>query len=262
MTGAPGAAGEGVLAGRSVVVTGGGAGVGRGVALACAAEGADVVVASPRENGAETVEQIEARGGHAVWERCDVTVAADVKRAVTTAVARTGGLDAFIHNATSRRSSQPVRLEDVDETLWNEHASVSLRATYHCARAACAELRARRGRFIVMTSPAGMEGSLMLPVYGIVKAALRGFTKSLAHEWAPSGVTVNAVSPLALTPAMENAWREDPTLEARVTIRVPLGHLGDCETDIGPAVVFLAGDASRFVTGQTLVVDGGRFMNL
>ena len=250
------------LAGRSVVVTGAGAGVGRGVALACAMAGADVVVASPRDNGAETVAQITARRRRALWERCDVTDTTEIESSIATAVARTGGLDVFIHNATSRRSSEPVRLEDVDEALWNDHASVSLRAAYHCARAAGAELRTRRGRFIVMTSPAGMEGSLRLPVYGTMKAALRGFTKSLAREWAPSGVTVNAVSPLALTPAMEKAWCEDPMLEARVTMRVPLGHLGDCETDIGPAVVFLASDAARFVTGQTLVVDGGRFMNL
>jgi 3-oxoacyl-[acyl-carrier protein] reductase len=251
----------GLLIGRGVLVTGAGGGVGRGIAFACAAAGADVVVASPRENGAETVAEISARGGSAIWARCDVTNPDDVTAAVATAEARRG-LHALVHNATSRRSSEPARLEDLDAALWEDHAGVSLRGALHCARAALPELRAHRGRFILMTSPAGMEGSLMLPAYGIVKAALRGFAKSLAREWAPDGVTVTVVSPLAETPAMTNAYREDPDLAARLARRVPLGHLGDPETDIGPVVVFLASDDARYVTGQTLPVDGGRFMTL
>jgi NAD(P)-dependent dehydrogenase (short-subunit alcohol dehydrogenase family) len=253
---------SGPLAGRSIVVTGAGRGLGQGVALACAAGGADVVVASPGENGAETAAAIEARGGSAAWARCDATAATDLEAAVAAAVARNGGLDVVIHNATSRRSSEPVRLEDVDDALWNEHASVSLRGAYHCARAALPQLRARRGRFILMTSSAGIEGSAMLPVYATVKGALRGFAKSLAREWAPFGVTVNAVSPLAQTPAMTRAYEKDPTLQARLERVVPMGHLGDPETEIGPAIVFLAGEEAGYITGQTLAVDGGRFTTL
>ncbi len=107
-----------------------------------------------------------------------------------------------------------------------------------------------------------MEGTLTLPAYGIVKGALRGFVKSLAREWGPLGVNVVLVSPLAASPAMTNAIREDPTLEARLASRVPLGRLGDPETDIGPVVAFLVGDGARYITGQTIVVDGGRFMGL
>jgi 3-oxoacyl-[acyl-carrier protein] reductase len=113
-----------------------------------------------------------------------------------------------------------------------------------------------------MTSPAGIEGSRTLPLYGVVKGGLRGFAKSLAREWAPFGVTVNLVSPLAQTPAMVNAIREDPALAERLAARVPMGRLGDAETDIGSVVVFLAGAGAGYVTGQTLPVDGGRFMTL
>jgi NAD(P)-dependent dehydrogenase (short-subunit alcohol dehydrogenase family) len=250
------------LAARSILVTGAGRGLGRGIALACAAAGARVVVASPRENGAETAAEIEARGGSAAWTRCDATVATDVEAAVAAAVERNSGLDVVIHNAISRRSSEPVRLEDVDDALWQDHASVSLRGAYYCARAAFPHLRRRRGRLIVMTSPAGIEGSAMLPVYGTVKGALRGFAKSLAREWAPFGVTVNAISPLAETPAMTSAYEKDPTLEARLARAVPMGHLGDPEVEVGPAVVFLASDGAGYITGQTLAVDGGRFMTL
>ena len=252
---------SGLLTGRGVLVTGAGRGVGRGVALACSAAGADVVVASPRENGADTVAEIIDRGGTATWARCDVTSAEDVVAAVATAAGRCG-LHAVIHNATSRRSSEPAQVEDIDAELWEDHAGVSLRGALHCAQAALPELRVRGGRFSVMTSPAGMEGSAMLPAYGIVKAALRGFAKSLASDWAHDGVTVTVVSPLAETPAMTNAYREDPALQGRLARRVPLGYLGDPEADIGPVLVFLASDAARYVTGQTLPVDGGRFMTL
>jgi 3-oxoacyl-[acyl-carrier protein] reductase len=250
------------LTGHSVVVTGAGGGVGRGIALACAAAGAHVVVAARSESGAETVGLITKRGGEAEWVRCDVTRRSDIESAVDAAVTSTGGLDAVVHNATSRRSSEPARVADVSSDLWEAHASVSLRGAYHCAVAAFPHLEARRGRFLLMTSPAGMEGSPTLPVYGIVKGALRGFAKSLAREWGPLGVTVNLLSPLAATPALDQAMVEDPTLEGRLAARVPLGRIGDAEVDIGAVVAFLLSDGARYITGQTIVVDGGRFMGL
>ena len=251
-----------LLRGHSVVVTGAGDGVGRGLALACAAAGAHVVVAARRENGDRTVGEIKARGGAATWVRCDVTERAGLEAAVATAIAEAGALDVMVHNATSRRSSEPARIEEVEPELWEEHASVSLTGAYYCAQAALPAFREGSGRFILMTSPAGMEGSATLPVYGMVKGALRGFAKSLAREWAPHGVTVNLVSPLAETPAMVSAYEHDPGLKERVESRIPLGHLGDPETDIGPAVVFLASEGAGYITGQTLAVDGGRFMTL
>jgi 3-oxoacyl-[acyl-carrier protein] reductase len=122
----------GPLAERTVLITGAGDGVGRGIALACGAAGAHVVVMARRENGAETVELIDARGGSGEWVRGDVTVAADVDGAVAAAVER-GGLDAMIHNATSRRSSAPARLEDVDAEQLDDHAAVRRRRCPRCA---------------------------------------------------------------------------------------------------------------------------------
>jgi len=248
----------GALAGRTIVVTGAGGGIGRGIALACAERGAHVIVAAPRENGDETVRLVTDRGSRAEWVRCDVTNRGEIDAVV----ARAERIDAFVHNATSRRSSEPVLVEDIDEALWADHAAVTLRAAYNCAQAALPKLRETAGTFILMTSPAGMEGSRMLPAYGVVKGALRGFAKSLAREWGPLGVRVNLVSPLALTPAMEHAIREDPPLADRLARRVPLDRLGDPEADIGAAVAFLAGPDSSYLTGQTMVVDGGRFMGL
>ena len=206
--------------------------------------------------------EIAARGGRGEWVRCDVTDESTVVDAVDLAVTRTGALHAIVHNATSNRSSEPHRLEDVDLSLWDEHAAVSLRGAYHCARSGFEALRATEGALVLMTSPAGMEGSLGLPMYGTVKGALRGFAKSLAREWAPFGMPVNLVSPLVFSPALVNAIEKDPAMEERLSRRVPMGRVGDPELDVGPAVVYLVSADAHFVTGQTLAVDGGHFLNL
>jgi 3-oxoacyl-[acyl-carrier protein] reductase len=250
------------LSGRVVLVTGGGAGIGRALCLAGAEAGADVVVAGPRDNASDTAVMITGSGGSAVFVRTDVTHDADVARAVTTAVETFGGLDAVVHNATSRLSPAAVPIDDLDRPAWDDHLAVSLRGAYHCARHALVHLQARRGRFIVMTSPAGMEGSVALPAYGAVKGALRGMVKSLAVEWGPLGVTVVGVSPLARTPALDAAYVENPALESRLQAVVPLGRIGDPALDIAPVVTFLLGDGARYITGQTIVVDGGRYTGL
>jgi 3-oxoacyl-[acyl-carrier protein] reductase len=250
------------LAGKVVVVTGGGAGIGRAICVGCADAGAAVVVASPRENGDETARLVRDRGGRAAWVAADVTDAAQVGAAVDRAVSEFGGLDAMVHNATSRLSSKVGTIDDLDDDVWADHVAVSIRGAFNCAQAALPALRERAGRLVVMTSPAAMEGSVTLPAYGAVKGALRGFAKALAIEWGPLGVTVAAVSPLAVTPAMANAYKENPELEPRLRRLVPLGRVGDPELDIAPVVTFLAGDGSRYITGQTIVVDGGRYTTL
>ncbi|ULE34451.1 SDR family NAD(P)-dependent oxidoreductase [Mycobacterium sp. IDR2000157661] len=249
------------LDGLTALVTGAGGGVGRGIALALAAEGAHVIVATRSETGQAVADEIAARGAHATWARCDVTDQAAVV-AVALATATTGRLDAVVHNATSNSSSQPHRLADVDRALWEDHFSVSLGGAHHCATAAFPALSQRGGTFLVMTSPAGIEGSATLPLYATMKGALRGFAKSLAREWAPHRITVNVVSPLAYSPAMTAAIAAEPAMEDRLSRRIPLGRIGDPEHDIGSAVAFLVGPSARYVTGQTLGVDGGHYTNL
>ena len=109
-------------------------------------------------------------------------------------------------------------------------------------------------------SQQGIEGSHTFPAYSAVKAAQRGFIRSLAREWGPDGVRVNGVAPLGMTPAMEVAYRDNPALEQRLQSRVALRRIGDPALDIGPTVAFLGSDLARYVTGQVLVVDGGGYM--
>lgn len=251
------------LTGRTVLVTGAAAGVGRGIALALGAAGASVVVTARREAAAaEVADAITSAGGAAAAEVCDVTSEAAVEAAPAAAVRRFGRLDAVVHNATSRRSSEPVDLEHAPVELWNEHAAVASVASYTIARAAHGYLRETAGSYVLLTSPAGMQGSANLAFYAAAKGAQRGFVKSLAREWGPDGIRVNALAPLAVTPALDNAMRLDPALEGRVTALIPMGRIGDPVADIGPCAVFLCGSASGYVTGQTLVVSGGRMTAL
>jgi len=254
----------GLLAGRVVLVTGAAAGVGRGVALAAAAAGATVGIGVRRPEGGHAVAaEIEAFGGPpAMVLRGDVTDPAQVIGSVETLVAAHGRLDAVVHNATSNRSSEPVDLENADLDLWHEHADVALTASYRLAVAAHPHLEASGGSYVIMVSPAGIDASGPLGFYSAVKAGQRGFVKALAREWGPDGIRVNGVAPLAVTPALENRFAVDPSMRERLRALIPLGWFGDPAADIGPPTVFLCSEAARYVTGQTLVVSGGRFTAL
>ncbi|MEQ8840514.1 MAG: SDR family oxidoreductase [Acidimicrobiales bacterium] len=252
----------GLLDGRVAIVTGAGQGVGEGIAAAMAAAGATVLIAARRaETGEPAAARIRDAGGTAQFVRCDVTERADVDHAVATAIADHGRLDVMVHNAVSP-PGPPRQIQDVDDETIALQIATSTTAAFHCAQAAFPYLRADYGTFILLTSPAGIEGSGHLPMYGTVKGAQRGILKSLAREWGPAGVRVNAIAPVAWTPAMDVATEANPTLEARLRGRTPLQRIGDPTDDIGPVAVFLASPMARHMTGQTLAVDGGRYLGL
>lgn len=243
----------------SVLVTGSSRGVGRGLVGAFASAGWDVAVTARDPRVADEVAaELTGRGGRTLAAAVDVTVPGSVEAAVERAVGAFGALDALVHNAVSTRSSEPVELEHTPPELWDDHAAVSLRGTWRCARAAFEPLRARDGALLVLTSPAGIGGSADLSLYAAVKGGQLAFVRSLAREWAPHGVRVNGLAPLARTDALDAAFARDPDREARITGLVPTGRLGDPEHDIGPAAVFLCGSGAGYVTGQNLVVSGGR----
>lgn len=220
------------------------------------------MVGTRNANGRDVVREIAERGGRASWAQCDVTSDRSVAAAVDAAISGTGRLDSLVHNATSGSSSSPHLLAEVDDAQWEDHYTVSVGGAANCARSAFSALSANGGTFLVMTSPAGIEGSATLPLYATMKGALRGFAKSLAREWAPHGITVNIISPLAYSPAMTAAIEAEPAMEARLARRIPLGRIGDPEADIGAAVSFLVGPDARYITGQTLGVDGGHYTSL
>ena len=252
----------GLLEGRVAIVTGAGQGVGQGIAEALATAGASVVIAARRvETGEPVAAGIRAEGGDAVCVRCDVGDGDDVDAVVAATVDRHDRLDIMVHNAVSP-PGPPRPIQTIDDDTIAAQIATTTTASFHCARAAFPHLAADYGTLILLTSPAGIEGSGNLPLYGCVKGAQRGLLKSLAREWGPRGVRVNAIAPVAWTPAMDEATAANPTLEARLRGRTPLQRIGDPAADIGPVAVFLASPMSRHMTGQTLAVDGGRYLGL
>jgi 3-oxoacyl-[acyl-carrier protein] reductase len=169
-------------------------------------------------------------------------------------------LDAVVHNATSRFSGRPTKLQNVKDEDWDDQVAVALRAAFFLARASFAALRETKGTLIVLTSNAGIEGSLPLPVYSAVKGAERAFVKSLAREWGPEGIRVNALAPVAMTPAMEAFFAAEPKMRPFIESGAALRRIGDPAQDIGRVLNFLIGDDSAFITGQTLLVNGGATM--
>ena len=252
----------GLLADKVAIVTGAGQGVGEGIARALADAGAAVVIAARRaENGEPAAAALRERGHEASFVRCDVTIEADVAAAIEHTIGTHGRLDIVVHNAVSP-PGPPGPVQAVDPDVITAQIATSTTASYLFARAAHPHLVANRGTLILLTSPAGMEGSGNLPVYATVKGAQRGLLKSLAREWGPDGIRVNAIAPVAWTPAMTTATQANPTLQARLEARTPLGRIGDPAADIGPVAVFLASDMARHMTGQTMAVDGGRYLGL
>ena len=256
MSDAGGARGSGSGTHR-VLITGATGGVGRGIALACGTVGWEVWIAARREvEGRAVAREVDQRGGIGRFVECDVADESSVTAACA-AVAHAGPVHGVVHNATSNFSSVPRPATDLHLDELGHQVAVGLRGCHLLARAVHASLHETKGSFLVLTSEAGFEGKKLLSTYATVKAAQRGYMRVLAREWGADGIRVNALAPLASSPAMDDALHLDPEMRERVMRRNPLGRLGDAEHDIGPVARFLLSDESRFVTGQTIMADGG-----
>jgi NAD(P)-dependent dehydrogenase (short-subunit alcohol dehydrogenase family) len=243
---------------RVVLVTGASGGVGRGIAHACATAGWTVWIAARREaEGNMVAKEVDELGGDGRFVQCDAGVGESVAAAVDQVVGTSGQLHGVVHNATSGLSPRPVVFSDVPIADLEDHVAVALRGLHVLARCTFPHLRDTGGAMVVLTSEAGFEGKAKLSPYAGVKAAQRGIVRALAREWGPHGVRVNCIAPLATTPALEQALVLDPEMAARLMGRNPLRRLGDPDADIGPVVRFLLSADAAYVTGNTVMVDGG-----
>lgn len=250
------------LDGRIAIVTGAAANLGVGIVEALAAAGACVAIGARRLEAAEAVaERVRASGGQALAFRNDVCVGRDAEELVSQAVRRWGKLDIVVHNASSSASSLPSAVEEIVDASWHEQWNVGLGAAQRLARASFTHLKGSgRGRFFVMSSTQGLHGGSMNPSYSAIKSGLRGFTKSLAREWGPHGILVSAIAPAALTAPAVQYLERNPAFGAQVAATTPLGRLGDPRNDIGRTIVAMCGDDWNYVTGLTLMVDGGNYL--
>lgn len=240
-----------------VIVTGGGHGIGREYCRAFAGIGARVVIADV--DGPAAAEAAAELGAHALAVKVDVADEREVARLVSAAVERFGGVDVLINNAAVY-AVMPIRRAPVEALTvaeWDQVMTVNLRGVFLCARAVTPVMRERGyGRIINISSGTAFNGVGALH-YAASKAGIIGFTRTLARELGPHGITVNAVAPGAtLTDTMtsEDQRRYEAGASARAISRV------GTPDDLLGAVLFLASPAASFITGQTLVVDGGRVM--
>jgi NAD(P)-dependent dehydrogenase (short-subunit alcohol dehydrogenase family) len=245
------------LTGRSAFVTGASRGIGRVIAVALAEAGADVALVARSEDGlAGTAEAIEALGRKAFVIPADVTSAEAVEKAVATAIDELGQVDVVVNNAGG--SNFMVSFRDLRLAGWDKLMRLNLdSAVYVCHAFAGHLLERGHGSVINVASVAGVGASPLLSPYGAAKAGLISLTKSLAVEWARDGVRVNALCPgWTATDLNRNLWGDEQAGPATVAT-VPMGRWAAPEEMAGPAV-FLASDASSYMTGQVLIVDGGQ----
>lgn len=248
-----------LLEGKRAIVTGGASGIGAATVRAYAREGARVVALDvDAEGGARVCGEAGAR-----FERCDISDRAGLFAAVDRAVVHLGGLDVMANVAGVERRTPA---EDIPDAEWDLVFSVNVKGTLHTNQAAFRHLQERGGRIINFGSGAGIRGQAGSAHYSASKGAVMAWTRTVAQEWARYRITVNSVVPAIWTP-MYDAWRARMSDQERtihdMAMRhvIPLGgRLGDPDADMAPVMVFLASDASHFMTGQCLAVDGGMIM--
>jgi 2-hydroxycyclohexanecarboxyl-CoA dehydrogenase len=250
------------LRGKTALVTGGGRGIGRAIALGLAEEGAQVAVADIVKDNAESVRrEIEGFGVKGLGLAVDLTRRAEVTSAVDGILAQWGQIDILVNNAGWDKL-EPF-LESEEET-WDRIIGINFKALLYVCKAALPHMVARgAGKVINIASDAGRVGSMGEAVYAGTKGAIIAFSKTLAREMARHRITVNVVCPgLTETPLLQGIRQQSPKSERvidAVTRAIPLGRVGQPE-DVAGAVVYLASPAADYVTGQTLSVSGGLTM--
>jgi 3-oxoacyl-[acyl-carrier protein] reductase len=244
------------LKGKTAIVTGASRGIGKVCALTLAKAGANIAAFATNEELLKTVcGEIQALGVRALPLKVNMAVTAEVEGAIEATAKELGRIDILVNNAGITRDNLLLRMKEED---WDQVLDINLKGPFSAIKAVCKHmLRAKGGRIINMTSVSGIVGNPGQANYSSAKAGLIGLTKSVAKELASRSILVNAVAPGFIETEMTG--KLDEKYKTAITERIPLGRFGKAE-EIANTVLFLASDLASYITGQTLVVDGGMAM--
>ena len=245
------------FSGKVALVTGGASGLGRVTAIALAREGANVAVSDVAEReGTATVQMITETGAQAIFIQVDVTKSSEVQAMVARTVEAFGRLDFALNNAGT--DGIRARTADYPEEIWSQVIHLNLTGVFFCMKSELPVMvRQGSGVIINMSSVAGVTGFRGHAAYTASKHGVIGLTKTAALDYAKAGIRVNAICPAyTQTPMLARMLEQKPDLEAKLISRVPLHRLGSAE-EIAQSVIYLCSDAAAFITGHSLVMDGG-----
>ncbi|MCH6267268.1 SDR family NAD(P)-dependent oxidoreductase [Neobacillus citreus] len=243
---------------KVALITGGSSGIGRGICHAFAKEGAAVVfVGLSEQKGKRTEEELLKLGCNALFIQADLADRSKLPSIVEMVIERFGKLDVLVNNA---QSSINVTFEETTEEVMDLALNTGFWSTFILMNSALPYLKLTKGKVINFVSGAGMIGLSKQASYAAAKEAIRGISRVAATEWGRYGINVNLISPIANSPGVERLQVEHPNAYNKMVSLIPLGRLGDCEEDIGRAAVFLASSDADYITGQTIMVDGGTVM--
>ncbi|RED41640.1 SDR family NAD(P)-dependent oxidoreductase [Paenibacillus sp. VMFN-D1] len=242
------------LQGKVGIITGSASGIGKGMALAMAKEGAHIAIVDVNEEkGKDTLAEINQYTEGMLFIK-DISKQESAHEIVADVVKRFGRLDILVNNA---HVSRQAPFMETTQELFDLSFGTGFYPTVHFMQAAYPELKKTKGKVINFASGAGIDGQVTQTSYAAAKEAIRGVSRVAANEWGPEGINVNLISPIALTPGVEQ-WRENASeLYEAMLNKIPLRRLGDPEQDIGRVAVFLASSDADYITGQTFMVDGG-----
>ncbi|PZJ10905.1 3-oxoacyl-[acyl-carrier-protein] reductase [Staphylococcus aureus] len=242
---------------KSALVTGASRGIGRSIALQLAEEGYNVAVnyAGSKEKAEAVVEEIKAKGVDSFAIQANVADADEVKAMIKEVVSQFGSLDVLVNNAGITRDNLLMRMKEQE---WDDVIDTNLKGVFNCIQKATPQmLRQRSGAIINLSSVVGAVGNPGQANYVATKAGVIGLTKSAARELASRGITVNAVAPGFIVSDMTDALSDE--LKEQMLTPIPLARFGQ-DTDIANTVAFLASDKAKYITGQTIHVNGGMYM--
>lgn len=246
-----------MLENKVALVTGASRGIGRAIALDLAKNGASVAVnyAGSEAKANEVVDEIKANGGNAFAIKADVSNSDDVGQMMKDVISQFGQLDILVNNAGITRDNLLMRMKD---TEWDDVINTNLKGVFMCTKGVTRQMmKQRSGRIINITSIVGVSGNAGQANYVAAKAGVIGLTKTSAKELASRNITVNAVAPGFITTDMTDELSEE--IKGEMLKQIPLAKLGE-PNDIANIVTFLASDKSKYITGQTLHVNGGMLM--